>query len=151
MVNYKKQQAKKAREAKAQQKPQTPTITKVAAQAMALQPSPNGTVNLQFKPIDTWFFRESRPHDAAGASELSSLFPPPVRTLLGAVRSFLGDSLGVDWQQFNRNGEYAELKQAMGDGESLGALSVSGAWVCKSGQRLYCIFWLNLNTHSDPI
>jgi CRISPR-associated protein Cmr3 len=136
VVNYKKQQAKKQREANAQQQ-QTVTVKTELAKQMTSQPCPDGTVNLQFTPIDTWFFRESRPHDAVGASVLSSLFPPPVRTLLGAVRSFLGDSLGVDWKQFNRNGEYTELKKAIGDGESLGALSVSGAWVCKDEQRLY--------------
>ncbi|ASF46387.1 type III-B CRISPR module-associated Cmr3 family protein [Methylovulum psychrotolerans] len=137
MVNYKKQQAKQARKAKAQQKSPPPSVTTDAAKPMVFQPCGEGAVNLSFAPIDTWFFRESRPHDAAGASELSSLFPPPVRTLMGAVRSFLGDNLGVDWRQFNRNGVYTELKQAIGEGESLGALFINGAWVCKNGQRLY--------------
>lgn len=137
MANYKKQLAKKDREVKAAQKQQTPTIATESAKKMISQSCPDGILNLQFTPIDTWFFRESRPHDAAGASELSSLFPPPVRTLMGAVRSFLGDSLGVDWKKFNLNSECTELKQAIGDGETLGALSINGAWVCKNGQRLY--------------
>ncbi|WP_407647963.1 type III-B CRISPR module-associated Cmr3 family protein [Endozoicomonas gorgoniicola] len=38
---------------------------------------------LIFTPVDTWFFRESRPHGAAGADRLESLFPPPVRTVVG--------------------------------------------------------------------
>lgn len=137
MVNYKKLNAKKERAAKTQQKLQLPTVTRGSAKQMTFQSCPDGIVNLQFTPIDTWFFRESRPHDAAGASELSSLFPPPVRTLMGAVRSFLGNSLDVDWKKFNSNNEYTELKQAIGDGESLGVLSINGAWVCKNGQRLY--------------
>ncbi len=137
MVNYKKQQAKKDREAEAEKKRQELVVKAELEKSITPQKCPQGTVNLQFMPIDTWFFRESRPHDAAGASELSSLFPPPVRTLMGAVRSFLGDSLGVDWKKFNLNSQYTELKQAIGDGEKLGSLSINGAWVCKNGQRLY--------------
>ncbi|MEI6706059.1 MAG: type III-B CRISPR module-associated Cmr3 family protein [Methylococcales bacterium] len=143
MVNYKKQQAKKQREAKVQQKQQLPTVTTESLKKMTFQPCPDGTVNLQFTPIDTWFFRESRPHDAAGASELSSLFPPPVKTLLGAVRTFWGDSLGVDWKKFNAGDGFAHtqtglnLIEAIGNGENLGKLSINGAWVCKNGERLY--------------
>ena len=33
-----------------------------------------------FEPLDTWFFREARPHGSMGNSELGSQFPPPVRT-----------------------------------------------------------------------
>ena len=135
MVNYKKQQAKKDREANVEKERQALIVKVELEKSIAPQKCAIGTVNLQFTPIDTWFFRESRPHDAAGASELSSLFPPPVRTLMGAVRSFLGDSLEIDWKRFNS--EYTELKQAIGDGETLGALSVNGAWVCKNKQRLY--------------
>lgn len=107
------------------------------------QQCPEGTVNLQFSAMDTWFFRESRPHDAVGASELSSLFPPPIRTLIGAVRSFLGEKIGVDWQAFNNGDGHAhaltdlDFKQAIGNGENLGALSVHGSWVCIDGKRLY--------------
>ena len=57
---------------------------------------------IDFEAVDSWFFRESRPHDAAGAARLSSLFPPPARTLAGAVKTLLGNSLGVNWQQFAR-------------------------------------------------
>lgn len=57
---------------------------------------------IDFEPADSWFFRESRPHDAAGAARLSSLFPPPARTLAGAVKTLLGNNLGVNWQQFAR-------------------------------------------------
>jgi CRISPR-associated protein Cmr3 len=131
-INYAKQQRKQQRQAS----------VKIDKQSEYQHCEP-GTVNLQFTSIDTWFFRESRPHDAAGASELSSLFPPPVRTLMGAVRSFLGDSLGVDWQKFSAGDGFAHtqtglnLVAAMGNSESLGQLSINGAWVCKNGERLY--------------
>ena len=51
----------------------------------------------RFTPLDTWFFRESRPHGSIGSSELGSVFPPPVRTLLGALRTLIGDT----WLQRN--------------------------------------------------
>jgi CRISPR-associated protein Cmr3 len=109
---------------------------------MMPQKCPDGTVNLQFTPMDTWFFRESRPHDAVGASELSSLFPPPVKTLLGAVRTFLGDSMGFNWNVLKdknkiNSAEVLHFKSLLGDAENLKPLSVNGAWVCKDGQRLY--------------
>lgn len=31
-----------------------------------------------FQPVDTWFFREARAHDAVGAGQLASQFPPSV-------------------------------------------------------------------------
>lgn len=131
-INYAKQQRNQQRQAKVEMEKQSEP-QKCAA----------GTVNLQFTAMDTWFFRESRPHDAVGASELSSLFPPPVKTLLGAVRTFLGEKIDVNWKAFNDGDGYAhsltdlDFKQAIGNSENLGALSVHGAWVCKKGQRLY--------------
>ena len=102
------------------------------------QECPDGVVNLQFTPIDTWFFRESRPHDAVGASVLSSLFPPPIKTLIGTVRSFLGDSIEINWKTLISE-IYPDFNftQALGNNNGLGKLSVRGAWVCKENQRLY--------------
>ena len=55
-----------------------------------------------FEPLDTWFFRQARPHGSMGNSELGSQFPPPVRTLLGALRTAIGDAWfarhGGDWR-----------------------------------------------------
>lgn len=67
---------------------------------MSLQSKKLKDYQIEFDAVDSWFFRESRPHDAAGAARLSSLFPPPARTLAGAVKTLLGNSLGVNWQQF---------------------------------------------------
>lgn len=36
-------------------------------------------------PVDTWFFRDARPFDVAGGSELSSVFPAPARSLASAL------------------------------------------------------------------
>ncbi len=97
----------------------------------------------RLRALDTWFFRESRPHDAAGATELGSLFPPPVRTLLGAIRTFLGDNINIDWQAFNGGNSRAhdkpglDFKAAVGDSEDLGQLSINGVWVCYNNRRLY--------------
>jgi CRISPR-associated protein Cmr3 len=41
------------------------------------------------EPVDTWFFREARPFDVAGGNELSSLFPPPARTVASALHTVL--------------------------------------------------------------
>ena len=131
-INYNKQK-------KAQQK----TEQQVRVQQTAPKTCTKGQFNFQFHAMDTWFFRESRPHDAVGASELSSLFPPPVRTLIGAVRSFLGEQINIDWHAFKTSQaqlypiEGLDFKQAAGGAEDLGQLSVQGPWVCYEGQRLY--------------
>lgn len=97
---------------------------------------------LRFEAVDSWFFRESRPHDAAGASELGSLFPPPVRTLAGALRYFLGETMGFDWHSLKDDEQkdseaVQEFKRLLGDAEKLAPLSLKGGWVCKDGRRLY--------------
>lgn len=99
----------------------------------------------RFQALDTWFFRESRPHDAVGGAELSSLFPPPARTVLGALRSLWGESLGIDWRAFAAAKERYSVPQlaqldllaALGRGNGTGALQAKGPWVCWQEQRLY--------------
>ena len=61
------------------------------------------TKTLRFIAIDTLFFRESRPFETFGGIELASLFPPPPRTVAGAIRSAIGEALGADWPAFHAN------------------------------------------------
>lgn len=85
---------------------------------------------IRLSQVDSWFFRDARPHDAAGASRLSSQFPPSLATLAGAVRTRLGDALGVDWQQFARGeapvslgDEQIDLCSLIGQGDDTGNLT----------------------------
>lgn len=91
-----------------------------------------------FTPLDTWFFRESRPHGSIGSSELGSVFPPPVRTLLGALRTLIGDTWhqreGTNWRQLE---QLPALQAIIGYGDDLGSLRVTGPFVTFHGQRLY--------------
>lgn len=91
-----------------------------------------------FEPMDTWFFRESRPQGSMGSSELGSVFPPPVRTLLGAVRTAIGDAWhaqhGSSWRDFENN---VGLRSLIGFGDDLGTLQVRGPWLQRGSQRLY--------------
>lgn len=91
----------------------------------------------QFDPLDTWFFREERGFDASGSNELSSLFPPPARTVAGAIRTLIGERQGVDWAQFAASGECADLKAIIGLGDDLGALRLTGPYPLLDGERLY--------------
>lgn len=43
----------------------------------------------QFSPVDTWFFREAKPIEAATGQAARSVFPPTPFTLAGAVRGVL--------------------------------------------------------------
>lgn len=69
------------------------------------------------RPVDTWFFRESRPMDAIGGSELASVFPPSPRLVLGALKTRLGEALGADWQQYAEHpAAQEEIFRLIGDG-----------------------------------
>lgn len=96
------------------------------------------TLICRFTPFDTWFFRESRPQGSLGSSELRSVFPPPLRTLLGAVRTAIGDAWharhGTNWRQF---AQLAELQALIGNADNLGNLRCRGPWLVKGEQRLY--------------
>ncbi|WPP46925.1 type III-B CRISPR module-associated Cmr3 family protein [Pseudomonas sp. AN-1] len=96
------------------------------------------TLICRFTPFDTWFFRESRPQGSIGSSELGSVFPPPLRTLLGAVRTAIGDAWharhGTNWRQF---AQLAELQALIGHADNLGNLRCRGPWLVKGEQRLY--------------
>lgn len=83
---------------------------------------------------DTLFFRESRPMESMG--ELSSVFPPPVRTLAGAIRSLIGEASGINWQAYEKDSNHP-LRKIIGFSESLGDLKLQGAWLAWEGERLY--------------
>lgn len=87
-----------------------------------------------FQPVDTWFFREARAHDAVGVGQLESQFPPPVSTLMGAVRTGLGDIAGIDWQRFAAEPDYFSW---LGDGDQLGELDVTGPQLYLGDEPLY--------------
>jgi CRISPR-associated protein Cmr3 len=92
--------------------------------AMSKPVNTNGQVTLSFNATDTLFFRESRPMESMG--ELQSVFPPPVRTLAGAIRTLIGEHLNVDWREFDANHpSVADI----GFGDDLGKLHFQGAWL----------------------
>jgi len=88
-----------------------------------------------FRPVDTWFFKEARPMDGFGGTELASVFPPPVRTLLGALRTAAGDQMGVDWKRFPE--DYPDLAMKIGDANSYGKLECHGVFPSLEGKTLY--------------
>lgn len=92
----------------------------------------------EFTPMDTWFFRESRPQGSVGNSELASVFPPPLRTLLGATRTAIGDSWhlqnGTNWRDFSK---LNALQALIGFGDDLGPLRVQGPQLYLADTRLY--------------
>ena len=125
-INHKKQQRQEERQEQQQETRQR-----------AVQDCADGELTLHVQAYDTWFFRESRPHDAVGASELSSLFPPPVRTLAGALRTFLGDQVDIDWQTLQCKDTDFDFQHNLGNAEHLGQLQLNGPWIRYKGQRLY--------------
>ncbi|ANG62219.1 hypothetical protein A8C75_06750 [Marinobacterium aestuarii] len=120
----------------------------------------NKTLEIRFTPIDTWFFRDARPHDTAGASRLSSLFPPPVATLTGAIRTRLGEALGIDWKQHVRSENDLLGAQSVGDinlseligyGDNSGLLRFGPSTLLYHGEPLYPVPAYLLNTGDDRL
>ncbi len=103
----------------------------------------SGSKTLRLTALDTLFFREARPFDAIGGSELASVFPPPPRTVLGAVRTTIGDTLGADWKRFHDEKENyvlpngQKLCEVIGYGDKLGPLALHDIWLSLNEERLY--------------
>lgn len=95
---------------------------------------------LSFDAFDTLFFREARPMESIGAKPLAGRFPPPARTLAGAVRGLAGEALGVDWRAY-RDGEATQdgVEAVIGKAKEngLGQLKLTGPYPVLNGQRLY--------------
>ena len=118
--------------------PQPVNTAKHVAEKITPPPKPvdvSKPVTLVFNATDTLFFRESRPMEALG--EAQSVFPPPVRTLAGAVRTLIGEHFEVKWHDFNQKQGEHPLADHIGYGESLGKLSFQGAWLAYNSARLY--------------
>lgn len=89
-----------------------------------------------FEAVDTLFFKESRPIEAVGGAQLQSVFPPPARTLVGAIRTAIGEAVGVDWRAYGTDARHP-LRALMGDAQHLGPLSFQGPVLERDGQRLF--------------
>ena len=96
------------------------------------------TETWEFNALDTLFFRESRPMESVGGSELQSSFPPPARTLIGAVRTSIGEALNTDWKCYASDLQHP-LRERIGSPESLGPLTFTGPWLVQGSQRLYAM------------
>jgi CRISPR-associated protein Cmr3 len=88
-------------------------------------------------PQDAWFFRDGRPynHGESNQADVESVFPPPARTITGALRAALARANGWDgkrgtWPQ--------EVTTAFGDGpNNLGQLQFIGPFLIKDNQPLW--------------
>ena len=95
---------------------------------------------LKFSAFDTLFFREARPMESVGGKPLEGRFPPSARSIAGAVRSVVGDAMGVDWPAY-RNGAATqqEVRAIIGaaDASGIGRLDLRGPFPMLKGERLY--------------
>jgi len=87
---------------------------------------------ITFEPLDSLFFRESKPFNAGEGGFLDSQFPPPAQTLSGAIRGAIGEA-NTDWNWSDKKA-VAEL---LGTVDDPTPLSFAGPYLLKNGQRLY--------------
>ena len=100
-------------------------------------------LTLAFHPVDTWFFRESRPMDSQGGTSLGNQFPPAPATLMGALRTRIGDMLGADWQNIG------SLPSWWGDADQWGDLKLEGPWL-RLGKEDFVPCPAHLLRQNDP-
>lgn len=85
-----------------------------------------------FGALDTWFFRDSSPfRDGDKVGNTQVIFPPPMATLQGAIRTALASAKG--WIPGNDAGWPEEL----GTPEDLGELNLFGPYLQWQGQPLF--------------
>ena len=138
---------KKYKKNKYKQQPQKPQLVTSQSQNSKPVTPINGVKEWRFEAIDTWFFREMRPIDELTGAELGSLFPPPARTIAGAVRGLIGEQVGVNWEAYragdgqttigvNLCEQLGNPKCSEGEAE-FGKLKLTGPYLLKDNHRLY--------------
>ncbi len=87
----------------------------------------------RFNALDTLFFKEARPMGSLGDSELQSVFPPPPRTVMGAIRSAIGEYNKVNWADYTRKAPNEDLSltliEEMGDSHGYGNMALKGLFL----------------------
>lgn len=91
-------------------------------------------ITVNFEAQGTLFFRGTRPHGAAGASILTSEFPAPATSELGALRTLLGAAFNVDWNDLEAIPEAAAI---IGGPEDTGQINVLSCGITYKGESLY--------------
>lgn len=99
----------------------------------------------RFEPWDTWFFKAAEPWDAPGARGADTLFPPPARTVAGAIRHAMGEHMGVDWNALAPADDGTSVRArrlgARAADEStekaFERMRMMGPYVLRNGERLY--------------
>lgn len=94
-----------------------------------------------FRAIDTWFFRDSTPFEAGegGRAGLTSLFPPMMFTIQGAIRTALalGQGWQATWNHPETNANAVILPAELGTSDDLGSLALRGPYLRYKKERLY--------------
>ena len=91
-----------------------------------------------FTPLDTWFFKQALAPDSLAAQELTSLFPPSTRTLIGALRAAVGEANTVDWASY-RAGKQSHIEDLIGKQSDATPPNAqfAGVFLAHKGQRYY--------------
>lgn len=87
----------------------------------------------QFEALDSFFFRDAAPFNQGegGQGGQSSIFPPAMNTLQGAIRYQLA------WGQGWKPGHDRDWPVELGDNDDLGQLRLRGPYLCWKGEIIY--------------
>lgn len=90
-----------------------------------------------FSALDTWFFRDPSPFQQGemGARVPESLFPPPISTLQGAIRTALAQLRG--WRGARGADKGTDWPAELGDADRLGVLQLYGPYLQIEGRLVF--------------
>jgi CRISPR-associated protein Cmr3 len=105
---------------------------------------------INIKPIDVLFFRDSKPFSRGSDHFAKSIFPPYPQTLYGAFRTKALEELQCDFGEFkegnlifkneqlvNANGGIDNIKEQIGDVNSIGKFLLKGPVLLKQNKSIY--------------
>lgn len=105
---------------------------------------------INIKPIDVLFFRDSKPFSRGSEHFAKSIFPPYPQTLYGAFRTKALEELQCDFGEFkegnlifkneqlvNANGGIDNIKEQIGDVNSIGKFLLKGPVLLKQNKSIY--------------
>lgn len=92
-------------------------------------------MRILIEPNDVWLFRDGRPFSAGDDHHASSLFPPPISTLEGALRAACIAAANVHMDDYVAGQAPAALAQAIGAPDAVAAFGITAVYVRKGDKR----------------
>ena len=79
-----------------------------------------------FYPVGTLLFKGAEPMDMGADHHASQIFPPPAKTIVGALRTAVLVQNGISYENYYKNIAPSKILSAIGEADNLAPFQVSG-------------------------